>query len=305
MKIKEGTLSALIGQKFGKLTVIDAHLSDTGRQIICTVQCECGSEPRDYPLYLLTSGNTKSCGCSRSGDNPKMGKPKKDIIGMKLNKLTIISEDENTKEGLVKCDCGNEFTIPNIRGRISGLRETGMCKECKAKSRNKKYADIKKKDKFFYFTVLRRVEDNAHGEAQYECQCQCGNKRIVTGKNLKNGKVKSCGCIKGQNFDKIKTLNGLTMTPAGRKLYNIWRYYLYYCTEITNSNGEVIKFFPEWANKQDGFFQFYNWATLKKGNFDLKKRRFLARYDEEKDFTPDNCYFSRKPEDRRSSRSQK
>lgn len=307
--MEENKEENLIGQKFDKLEVIDYHFSETGRQIICTVQCECGSEPRDIPLYLLTSGNTKSCGCSRKGKeiNPKMGKPKMDIIGMKLNKLTVISEDEETKAGVVRCECGTEYTIPNIRGRVATLRKNGMCKKCRAKERPKKYTDIEPKTKFDYLTVIKRVEDNDYGEAQYECRCQCGTKKIVTGKNLANRKTKSCGCIKSQSFNSKKIFNGLTATPVGKKLYEIWSHYL---LNIENPPSVAfkkrivdkgIKFFPEWSKEKDGFIKFYKWAILKKEPFDLVERKFLVRIDEDKDFTPENCYFSRVSETKRAS----
>lgn len=284
----------LIGQKFGKLKVINYHFSESGRQIICTVQCECGSEPRDYPLYLLTNGNTQSCGCARY-DNKKK---KRNIVGMKLGKLTIVSVDEETGTGHVKCECGNEYDIPNIRARVAGLRKVGMCKKCKAKERQK-YGDLKPKDRFNFFTVIEKVEDDDKGQAQYLCSCQCGKKKVVLGKYLVSGKTKSCGCIKSQNFDKKKTLNGLTATPEGKKLYEIWSHFLLNLANPPSQRFKEkyvdtgIKFFPEWSKQENGFIQFYNWAMLKSEPFDLKTRRFLCRIDESKDFTPENCYFSR------------
>ena len=276
-------LEKLKGKKFGKLTVIDFHKNETGRQIICTVQCDCGSEPKDVPLYVLTNGNTKSCGCSRK-ENVRQ---KRDIIGMKLNKLTIIKENQKTGAGIVKCECGNTFEIPNIRGRITGLKKDGQCKECRAKNKKKKYDDLQPGQKFNYYRVIKRVQDDAHGQPQYQCICQCGTKKVVLGKYLVNGQVKSCGCIRGLNFMKKNTLKGLTGTTVGKKLYKIW------FRGLQKAKEENVKFFPEWANDKKGFEQFYNWATLKKEGFDMTKRPYLARIDDNADWTQENCYFSR------------
>ena len=44
-------------------------------------------------------------------------------------------------------------------------------------------------------TVLSRAENTKDNRAQWVCQCECGKKCIVIGKNLRNGKTKSCGCL--------------------------------------------------------------------------------------------------------------
>ncbi len=277
-------LDKLIGKKFGKLTVKSYRQKENGSQIICTVQCECGSEPKEIPLYLLTSGNTKSCGCTQG-----KGKAKKPIIGERFNKLVVLEENEETGVVKVQCDCGTVFDIPKFRTKMAALKRDGMCKECKKKNRPKKFTDIEPKTQFNYLTVIKRVEDDEHGQAQYLCKCQCGNQTIVLGKYLVKGLTKSCGCIKGGNFNRIKVLNGLTATPLGRKLYGIWAGNIF--------NGKKInrkaKFFPEWIDLNDGFVKFYNWATTKDEPYDPKKRPYLARYDTTKDFTPDNCYFTK------------
>jgi len=48
--------------------------------------------------------------------------------------------------------------------------------------------------------VKRFAYINNH-RACWECLCDCGNKIVVTGKNLRNGNTKSCGCL---NIDKIR-----------------------------------------------------------------------------------------------------
>lgn len=50
----------LIGQKFGRLTVIDIVKCDGKTK--CKCQCTCGNISYAVP-YSLTSGGTKSCGC--------------------------------------------------------------------------------------------------------------------------------------------------------------------------------------------------------------------------------------------------
>lgn len=51
------------------------------------------------------------------------------------------------------------------------------------------------------------------GQIRWECECECGNKHIVTGESLRSGKSKSCGCllkesryVKNRNFDRKEKL---------------------------------------------------------------------------------------------------
>lgn len=52
----------LIGQKFGRLTVIEECGRDKFRQVMWKCKCECGNEVI-VRGYALRSGNTQSCGC--------------------------------------------------------------------------------------------------------------------------------------------------------------------------------------------------------------------------------------------------
>lgn len=54
-----------VGQRLGFLTVVAfAGRAACGNKL-WTVQCDCGSEPRDRQESQLRSGSTKSCGCLR------------------------------------------------------------------------------------------------------------------------------------------------------------------------------------------------------------------------------------------------
>lgn len=65
---------------------------------------------------------------------------------------------------------------------------------------------------FNRLTVLKRVENNSHGQAMWECKCECGNHRIVAGYNLRNGNSRSCGCIKKENITALGKKNAIDLT---------------------------------------------------------------------------------------------
>lgn len=49
--------------------------------------------------------------------------------------------------------------------------------------------------KFGRLTVIERIENTKRGQTRWLCRCECGNETKVQGSNLKNGHVKSCGCL--------------------------------------------------------------------------------------------------------------
>lgn len=52
-------------------------------------------------------------------------------------------------------------------------------------------------ERFRKLEVIRRVENHPKQGAQYECLCDCGDKKIVCSSDLRSGKVNSCGCLMG------------------------------------------------------------------------------------------------------------
>ena len=53
-------------------------------------------------------------------------------------------------------------------------------------------------EQFGYLTVIREAGKNKSRNTLYECLCVCGNKKLVPDTSLKLGRVKSCGCKKGE-----------------------------------------------------------------------------------------------------------
>lgn len=43
--------------------------------------------------------------------------------------------------------------------------------------------------------VVKRAENSSSGQPRWLCECRCGKTCIVDGRFLKNGAVKSCGCL--------------------------------------------------------------------------------------------------------------
>lgn len=65
--------------------------------------------------------------------------------------------------------------------------------------------------KFERLTVLERVE-NIGTKTAWKCLCDCGNIKIVTGNNLTQGRIKSCGCLKKEKQAAWGRSTGIDLT---------------------------------------------------------------------------------------------
>ncbi len=74
--------------------------------------------------------------------------------------------------------------------------------------------------KFGRLTVIKHSHKNKHGQWFWECKCQCGNKKKISGYNLKNGGTKSCGCsrihdITGMKFNMLTAIKRVGKNENG------------------------------------------------------------------------------------------
>ena len=77
-----------------------------------------------------------------------------------------------------------------------------------------KKVDITNK-RFERLLVIREM-GRRHSYVQWECKCDCGNLVLVTGKALRNGNTKSCGCLRKD------VPNHLTHGLSNTKEHNSW-----------------------------------------------------------------------------------
>lgn len=114
--------SYLVGQKYGKLTILEVcEVQDKKkRKVFC--QCECGSQ-KHITLTNLTSGKSKSCGCVTSKN---IGL---DFTGKTYFKLTVIKMLESKiggqQKALCRCECGNEKTTTIAKLNAGRVKSCG------------------------------------------------------------------------------------------------------------------------------------------------------------------------------------
>lgn len=84
----------------------------------------------------------------------------------------------------------------------------GVCKKCRSRKAKTLYREknpiFKKRgrqvpsllnERYGLLVVMERVENSQDRKAQWLCKCDCGGEKITTSSHLRNGGVKSCGCL--------------------------------------------------------------------------------------------------------------
>ena len=207
----------LTGMVFGRLTVINKNEEESNklrngrRNSYWNCRCECGNLIT-LRGNSLTSGNTVSCGCyKKETDEERV----RDLTGQVFGRLTVIKENGRDKNGkvmwLCQCECGKEKTI------CGESLKNGNTQSCGCSS-SKDLTGMK----FGKLTVISLNEEESNklrkrGNRKvklrfWNCQCECGNTKVVSSNSLLEGHVTSCGCgrikdLTGMKFGKLTVIS--------------------------------------------------------------------------------------------------
>lgn len=119
-------------------------------------------------------------------------------IGLDVKSLQTYKLSEKDKERIISLY--NEKTSTELakeynasRGMITKLWHDA---DLKGKTVTRAPKDDFTNQRFTRLVVLYPVKErDRSGSIQWMCQCDCGNKKIISGPDLKMGKIKSCGCL--------------------------------------------------------------------------------------------------------------
>lgn len=155
-----------------------------------------------------------------------------------------------------------------------------------------------KGQKFASLLVVEYLGTNSDNKALWRCLCDCGKEATVTGKVLRSGRIKSCGCARQRVRKGNLVIVGEPLTLSDRKLsdcsthgmgktrtYNSWqriRQFCYNpnCKKYPKYGGRGIKVCDRWLESFQNFLE------------DMGERpegMTLDRKDNDKDYTPENC----------------
>lgn len=95
--------------------------------------------------------------------------------------------------------------------------------------------------KFGRLRVLARSPGLTNaGYPTWNCICECGTELTVSGKCLKRGHQKSCGCLRKETSPKNAVTHGHTRKSAGRGTpeYNSWKSMIQRCLNLEATGHE-------------------------------------------------------------------
>lgn len=189
--------SVKVGNRYGKLVVTDIlpvlkkvyPAGYTAYKYPVRCKCDCGNNNFVTTKQELSSGSTTTCGC-RVYNKLK--------IGDRFGRLVITSgpvRDKKVTKWLCKCDCGGEVLVADYSLKSGNTKSCGCS--------NRVYPDVIPGEKYGKLTVIQLHKDERGMFGKFwDCECDCGNKTVVSDSKLKRGETKSCGCLVKKHYIK-------------------------------------------------------------------------------------------------------
>lgn len=134
-----------------------------------------------------------------------------------------------------------------------------------------------------------RVGKSGYHQIMWHCVCDCGTRKVVSGKSLLAGDTQSCGCLMRELVGERARRHG----GFGSRLYAVWNSMRQRCNNphhvsYHNYGGRGIEICKEW----DDYEVFREWAVNAGYDEDAKRGVLtLDRIDVNLGYSPDNCRF--------------
>lgn len=115
-----------------------------------------------------------------------------DLTDKRFGKLTVLARGNKDKYGNIRwychCDCGNFTTV------FGGDLRSGASQSCGCRCVGGSSPINLLGKRYGKLVALAEVGRSKWGEALWYCLCDCGQFHVASGKHLREGATKSCGC---------------------------------------------------------------------------------------------------------------
>mgnify|MGYP006277804259 CR=1 FL=1 len=137
--------------------------------------------------------------------------------------------------------------------------------------------------RFGRLTVVGR-ESFCSGKTKWQCQCDCGQSAVVIGQLLRNGKTRSCGCLRADRAAETATKHGGYVGRKPTRTMRIWK------NMIQRTCNPQCPMYARYGGA--GIDVCKTWQTFKGFVADMGEAPdglTLERVDNSKGYSPDNC----------------
>lgn len=120
----------------------------------------------------------------------------RDMTGSRFGRLVAVRDigaENKCRIWEFRCDCGQVVAAKAIAVR-SGKKHSCGCLARELSSARKRSQLVG--EVFGRLTVIECLGPDKNGHVRWQCLCSCGAQCAATGNILKNGKKKSCGCLR-------------------------------------------------------------------------------------------------------------
>lgn len=270
----------LVGQKFGRLTVIEFAGMSKKKESLWKCKCSCKNKTiKIIKIGNLRSGNTKSCGCLKK-------RKIENLTNKKFGRWTVLEfvGTNKKRQAIWKCQCS--CSDKNIKILTASSLRNGTSKSCGC-FRKEETSKNNSKDlvgETINGISVTKYSYTKNNRKYYLCKCLCTKDFICAGSDLISGHVKKCkecnlliekrsDLVKEWDFEKNKNIDINKITIGSNK--KVW----WICPKCNNNYQSSLN---SRTNMKSGCYN----CNISKGNKKIKNLliKYNITFEDEKRF---------------------